>query len=173
MGDFRFSPVSDPDKLLAALEYIHLQSHRLCSENLGYLLPVAGNIGFFCHFDDEFEKLTTLRKELTDLQDNWNQKYYRLYKPIVFAAKDGIPETTYTYLYVRKPDADTPHVGDVDFYLKPDEYAELKKAVMVGKFKKGVKMFERPDLDMVRLYDPNIDVSAFVHSYDIDFIVHH
>ena len=26
----------------------------------------------------------------------------------------------------------------------------------------GVKIFERPDLDLIRLYDPDSDVSAFV-----------
>lgn len=26
----------------------------------------------------------------------------------------------------------------------------------------GVKIFERPDLDLIRLYDPDIDVSVFV-----------
>ena len=162
MSSFRFSPVKDKSRLLEALEYIHIESHKICQKNLGYLLPVAGNIGFFCHYDDEFEVLTALRKELTDLSDNWNQKYYRLFDPIVFPATGNIPETIYTYLYIRKPDPNHPKVGDVDFYMEPHKYKELKQSLFSGKIIQGVSIFERPDLDLIRLSDPDIDVSAFI-----------
>ena len=162
MKIFRFSPIKDKSELFKAIEYIHFECHRLCKQNLGYLLPVAGNIGVFCHYGDEFEQLIKIRKELTDLSDNWNEKYFRLYKSIVIPAKDDIPETTYTYLYIRKPDPNNSHVGDVDFYLEPDKYKELKESLLSGKIIKGVKIFERSDLDLVRLHDPNSDVSAFV-----------
>ena len=105
MMQFRFSPIKDKAQLFKAIEYIHFESYRLCKQNLGYFLPVAGNVGVFCHYEDEFDRLTKIRKELTDLNDNWNQKYFRLYKPIIISAKNGVPETTYTYLYIRKPDA--------------------------------------------------------------------
>lgn len=170
MNSFRFSPIRDKEKLLQALEYIHEAAHRMCQKNLGLLLPVAGNIGVFCHFEDEFEYLTGLRKELTDLNDNWNQKYFKLHNPIEFPAKSGFPQAKYTYLYVRKPDSHTPNVGDVDFYLEPEKYAKLKEAVLSGTYARGVKMFERPDLDLVRLYDPDIDVSAFVGSYNLETV---
>jgi len=170
MTSFRFSPIKDKAELFKAIEYIHFQSYKLCRQNLGYLLPVAGNIGVFCHYEDEFERLIKIRKELTDPNISWNQKYFRLHKPIVVPAKDDIPETIYTYLYIRKPDVNTSHVGDADFYLEPDEYKELKQSVLSGKFIKGVKMFERPDLDLVRLYDPDVDVSAFVGSYKLEEI---
>ena len=162
MMQFRFSPIKDKAQLFKAIEYIHFESYRLCKQNLGYFLPVAGNVGVFCHYEDEFDRLTKIRKELTDLNDNWNQKYFRLYKPIIISAKNGVPETTYTYLYIRKPDAETPHVGDVDFYLEPEKYRELKQSLLAGKVITGVKIFDRPDLDLIRLYDPNSDVSVFV-----------
>lgn len=168
MGIFRFSPIKDKAQLFRAIEYIHFESHRLCKQNLGYLLPVSGNIGVFCHYEEEFERLTKIRKELTDLFDHWNQKYFRLYTPIIIPARNNIPATTYTYLYIRKPDPDHPHVGDVDFYLEPDKYKELKQSLLSGKAIKGVKIFERPDLDLIRLYDPNSDVSAFVGSYRME-----
>ncbi len=165
---YRFSPIKNEDQLFKAIEYIHFQSHKLCLQNLGYLLPVAGNIGVFCHYEDEFEQLIKIRKELTDLLNNWNQKYFRLHKPIIIPAKNDIPETTYTYLYIRKPEVSHPHVGDVDFYLEPNKYQELKQSLLSGKVIKGVKILERPDLDLIRLYDPNIDVSAFVGSYKLE-----
>ncbi|HUW21499.1 MAG TPA: hypothetical protein VMW41_02405 [Candidatus Bathyarchaeia archaeon] len=159
---FRFSPIKDKTQLFKAIEYIHFESFRLCKQNLGYYLPVAGNVGVFCHYEDEFERLIKIRKELTDLYDNWNQKYFRLHKPIVIPAKNDIPETTYTYLYIRKPDPSHHHVGDVDFYLEPNKYRELKGSLLSGKIMKGVRIFERPDLDLIRLYDSDSDISAFV-----------
>jgi hypothetical protein len=162
MKPFRFSPIKDKTQLFAAIEYIHFECYRLCKQNLGLILPVAGNIGVFCHFDDEFELLTKMREELTDVSDNWNKKYYRLYEPIIIPAKDDIPETTYTYLYVRRPDPTHPDVGDADFYMEPDKYKELKESLLAGKIIKGVNIFDRPELDLIKLSDPEIDVCAFV-----------
>lgn len=162
MKPFRFSPIENKTQLFKAIEYIHFECHTLCRENLGYLLPVAGNIGIFCHYEDEFERLTKIREELTNLADNWNQKYFRLHKPIIIPPEADTPETTYIYLYIRKPDPDHDHVGDVDFYLEPDKYRKLKESLLSGKVMKGVKIFERPDLDLIRLSNPNTDVSAFI-----------
>lgn len=162
MKPFRFSPIKDEAQLLKAIEYIHFESHKLCKQNLGYFLPVSGNVGVFCHYEEEFEQLIKMRKELTDLSNNWNEKYFRLHKPIVIPARNDIPKTTYMYLYIRKPDPSHPHVGDVDFYMEPDKYNELKRSLLSGKVIEGVKIFERPDLDLIRLYDPDIDVSAFI-----------
>lgn len=162
MSYFRFSPIKNKVQLFEATEYIHFEAHKLCRKNLGYFLSVAGNIGVFCHFENEFEILIKIRKELTDLSDNWNQKYFRLLKPIVLPAKDDIPETIYTYLYIRKPDPNHPHVGDVDFYLKPSKYDKLKQSLLSGKVIPGVSIFERPDLDLLRLSDPDSDVIALV-----------
>jgi hypothetical protein len=162
MTYFRFSPVKDKDQLFKAIEYIHFESHKLCRKNLGYLLPAAGNIGFFCHYEDEFELLTNIRKELTDLYDNWNQKYYRLFKPIIIAACDDISETAYTYLYIRKPDPKHINVGDVDFYLEPNKYDSLRQSLLSGNVMQGLSIFERQDLNLIRLSDPKVDVSAFI-----------
>lgn len=169
MNQFRFSPIRSKEVMLAALEYIHVQSFRLCKENIGRILPVAGNIGIFCHYPDEFEYLTNLRKELTENR-NWNNKYFKLRAPISMKAQGYIPQTTYTYLYIRRPEVEHTHVGDADFYLPPAEYEALKQEVKNGVYGGGVSMFERPDLDLVRLSDPAIDVSAFIGSYDVERI---
>ena len=161
---FRFSPIKNKTQLFKAIRYIHFESYKLCKQKFGYYLPVAGNIGVFCHYEEEFERLIKIRKELTNESDNWNQKYFRLYKPIIIPTKNGIPKTTYTYLYVRKPDPAHPHVGDVDFYLEPDKYKELKQSLLSGKVMEGVSVFERTDLELIRLHDPGSEVSAFVGS---------
>lgn len=162
MKPFRFSPIKNKTELFEAITYVHFESFKLLKKNLRCILPVSGNIGIFCHYEDEFERLVEIRKELTDLNDHWNQKYFRLYQPIVISAKDYIPETTYTCLYIRKPETTNIHVGDVDFYLEPNRYKKLKDSLLSGKHIKGVKIFERPDLDLIRLSDPEIDVSVFV-----------
>ncbi len=160
---YRFSPINNEEKLLEAIKHIHFESHRLCKQSFGYYLPNnAGNIGVFCHYEDEYETLTKIRTRLTEPSDNPNQKYFTLLKPIVISAQDNVPETTYTHLYIRKPDPYRHHVGDIDFYLEPDKYKELKDELIVGKKMKGVRVFERPDLDMIELYDPDIDVLAYV-----------
>jgi len=106
--------------------------------------------------------LTRVREESTEASDNINQKYFRLYEPIVIPDKDDVPETTYTYLYIRKPDPYRHHVGDVDFYLEQTNYNELKQEMLNGKIVKGARVFDRPDLDMIELYDPNVDALGYV-----------
>ena len=145
-----------------SIKHIHLSCYKLCKKSFGEYLLNAGNIGVFCHYDNEWEFLTKLRKQLTEASDNIDQKYFRLHEPIVIPAQGDIPETEYTYLYIRKPDPYRHHVGDVDFHLEPEKYAELKKALLNKKAMKGARIFERPDLDMIELFDPDVDALAYV-----------
>lgn len=162
MSLFKFSPIKNTSELFQAVEYVHIECNKLCKLIYGHYLPVAGNIGIFCHFDTEYDFLTKIRENLTDASDNWNGKYFKLHIPITIPKIDDIPETTYTYLYIRKPDSEHTHVGDVDFYLNPDSYNTLKQSLLSGKEIKGMKVFDRPDLDLIRLSNPSIDVSSFI-----------
>lgn len=119
---YRFSPIKNKEELLEAIKHVHFECYKLCKQSFGYYLPNAGNMGIFCHYDDEYETLINIRQELTESSYNLNQKYFRLYDPIVIPATSDVPETAYTYLYIRKPDPYRHHVGDVDFYLEPEKY---------------------------------------------------
>lgn len=159
---YRFSPIKNKKILFGAINYIHFACYQLCKQSFGYYLPNAGNMGVFSHYDDEYELLINIRKGLTEPADNPNQKYFRLFEPIIIPVRDDIPETTYTHLYIRKPDPYRHHVGDVDFYLKSVEYRKLKKSLLNGKQIKGARIFERTDLDIIELYDPDIDVLCYI-----------
>ncbi|PIQ68886.1 MAG: hypothetical protein COV91_01595 [Candidatus Taylorbacteria bacterium CG11_big_fil_rev_8_21_14_0_20_46_11] len=129
MGAYRFSPIKSEEELQKAIEYTQRTCFELCKKVLGNYLPVAGNMGIFCHFDDEYAFLTDVRKKLTIEADNWNQKYFRLHDPIVVPEGEGVPRAVYTYLYIRKPDQHT-EVGDVDFVLDSGKYLELKNSLV-------------------------------------------
>lgn len=159
---YRFSPINNKDELLEAIKFIHFACYKLCKQSFGDYFPNAGNMGVFCHYDDEYELLTNIRKELTEFSDNVDQKYYRLHEPIIIPAERDVPETIYTHLYIRRPDPYRHHVGDVDFYLKPEEYSKLKQSLLEGHKLKGARVFDRIDLDMIELYDPDIDALAYI-----------
>jgi hypothetical protein len=159
---YRFSPIQSKEKLLEAIEHIHFYSYKLCKQALGHYLPNAGNLGLFCHYENEFELLKKIRDEITEKTDNPELKYFTLLEPIVITARDNVPETTYTHLYIRKPDIYRYQVGDIDFYLEKDKYQELKQDMLNGKNVMGARVFERPDLDMIELYNPDVDVLAYV-----------
>ena len=84
---YRFSPIKNKDKLFEAIEYIHFSCFKLCKEAFGKYLPIAGNIGVFCHYNNEYEFLTKLREELTEKSDNFNQKYYHFHNSIIISQK--------------------------------------------------------------------------------------
>lgn len=159
---YRYSPIQNIEELFEAIKHTHLECYKLCKQSFKYYLPNAGNMGIFCHYDEEYERLVAIRKELTKPSDNPNQKYFELLKPIVISAQGDVPETIYTHLYIRKPDPYRHHLGDVDFYLDPQEYFELKTSMLNGKQMKGARVFDRPDLDMIELYDPDIDALGYV-----------
>ncbi len=159
---YRFSPIENKEQLIEAVKHTHFMCFELCKKAFGKYLPVAGNMGVFCHYDNEYKFLTKLREELTEQSDNLNQKYFRLHEPIVVPAQNDVPETTYTYLYIRRPDQYRAQVGDVDFVLEDEKYTELKKSLSQGAEINGAKVFDRPDLDMVELSDPDIDALAYI-----------
>lgn len=159
---YRFSPIQNEVQMMKAVEYIHGACHVLCKQSMGRYLPIAGNVGIFCHDNNEYEFLTKMREELTDASDSEYGKYFRLYTPITIPAINDIPETAYTHLYIRKPDSRKPHVGDIDFYLEPKQYTELKQSLLDGKVIKGARILDRPDLDMIELHDPDIDALGYI-----------
>ncbi|MEK6964001.1 MAG: hypothetical protein AABX70_06225 [Nanoarchaeota archaeon] len=162
MSPYTFSPIRSKAELLKAIAHTHFACYKLCKQSFGIYLPNAGNIGIFCQYEKEYEFLTKLREKLTESSDNVNQKYYRLHKPIVVPAKGGVPRMTYTHLYIRKPDPYRHQVGDVDFFLEPQEYAKIKADLQNGKIIKGARIFPRPDLDMIELFDPDVDALGYV-----------
>ena len=159
---YRFSPIENKEQLIEAIKYTHFACFQLCKEAFGKYLPVAGNMGVFCHYDSEYKFLTKLREEMTEASDNLNQKYFRLHEPIVIPAQDDVPETAYTYLYIRRPDQYRAQVGDVDFVIDDNGYIKLKQVLQSGSQINGAKVFDRPDLDMVELSNPDIDALAYV-----------
>jgi len=159
---YRFSPIQNQDELLEAIKFIHFASYKLCKQSFGRYLPNAGNIGVFCHYDDEYNQLVDIRKKLTEPSDNPDQKYFKLHEPIIIPAQDDVPETNYTHLYIRKPDIYRAQVGDVDFYVEEAHYENLKKSLSDGETILGARIFPRNDLDMIELFDPDIDTLAYV-----------
>lgn len=159
---YRFSPIKNNQELLDAIKHTHYMCFTLCKETFGKYLSVAGNVGIFCHYEDEYKTLTQIRKELTEPSSNPNQKYFCLHEPIIISAKDDIPETIYTHLYIRKPDQYRGQVGDVDFFISDNEYIELKKSLEGSAKINGARVFDRPDLDMIELSNPGIDALAYI-----------
>lgn len=162
MKSFLFSPIQSKNQMLEAITYIHFSCHTLSMKSMGTYLPVAGNVGIFCHYDDEYTFLKKLQAELTNMSKSVYEKYFLLYNPIVIPAKGYIPETTYRYLYIRNPDPHKLQVGDIDFYLEPNKYAAIKQSLIDGTIIKGARILDRPDLDLIQLYDPNIDACGFI-----------
>jgi hypothetical protein len=55
----------------------------------------------------------------------------------------------------------------VDFFLDEEDYKKLKDSMLAGKQIKGARVFDRPDLNMIELHNPEIDVLAYVSTSTI------
>jgi hypothetical protein len=156
---YRFSPIENEDQLMEAIEHIHFDCSKLCYKAFSKYLPVAGNIGVFSHYKNEFEFLIKLGEELTDHSaTNFNGKYFRLYEAIVIGEKNGIPGAIYEYLYIRQPDRFRPQVGDADFVIAEDEYKKIQKLTIAN----DIEIFDRPTLNACELFNPDFDVLAYL-----------
>jgi len=162
MPKFRFSRIKDESTLFEAIKYLHIECNKLCFEAFGRYLQNAGNIGIFCHFEEEFTKLIEIRNQLTIPSTNPDQKYFTLIQPILIEQTDNIPATEYKYLYVRKPKSDSPQVGDIDFYFEDEEFELIKQSILAGKVYKNARIYDRPDLNMIEILDPNSDVLPYI-----------
>jgi hypothetical protein len=148
---------------MKAIEHIHFACYALCKQSVGKYLPVAGTIGIFCHYNEEYESLTQLQETLVDFSNSVNGKYFRLLNPIVISAKKDIPKAVYTHFYIRKPDPYRYQVGDADYFLETEKYFQLKQSLISGTAIKGARIVpNRPDFDYVELYDPDIDACGYV-----------
>lgn len=154
-------------KLLDIIAVVHQGCFEICKDSLGKYLPVAGNIGIFCQTEDDFQMFTRVREEITEPSINPNQKYFRLKEPIVLPTVNGIPETTYTYLYIRKPSPDSPELGDVDFVLPANEYVALKQRILSGEKIKGAQIYNRPGWDNIEIRDSQIKALTYVSTQEM------
>jgi len=152
---------------MEALQYVHDASGRLCKQVMGESLSVLGNIVIFCHYEDEYERLKQIQAGLiTD--ETIDGRYFKLKTPIVFDESNGVTGATYNYLYIRQPDPWRSQVGDLDFYLAPDKYRHLKSRLQKGEKIPGARIFPRDDLDMIELFDPDVDVLVYVRPVTLD-----
>lgn len=147
---------------MQAIQHLHVASNKLCFSVMGEYFPNAGNLGVFCHYMHEYNFLKSLQQDLVEPSNNPDQKYFKLKQPVQFDSSNGIPETTYTHLYIRKPDPYRHHVGDVDFEMPSDMYHKLKERLLGGDVLEGVRIFPRVDLDMIELYHPDVDVLVYI-----------
>lgn len=161
MKHYRFSPIKSKKELLGVIKYIHIESHNLCKLCFGEYFENAGNIGIFCHYESEFDALKKIRNELAEPSEDSELKYYNLTKPIIIN-QGNVNETTYTHLYIRRPDPYRHFVGYIDFYLNPIEYDRLKQSLLQGVKMEGVRLFENNCLDLIELHNPDIDVLAYL-----------
>lgn len=152
---------------MRAIRYTHFAAFELCKKALGKYLPTAGNIAIFCHYQEEFKLLEKLGKELTTPDINFNGKYFRLYEPIAIAAKNGIPKTTYEYLYIRPADRFRPQVGDADFVMDENEYQKIQKLEIINK----VEIFNRPSLSSCELFNPDFDVLIYLTTRTVNEVL--
>ncbi len=160
---YRFSPVTTQDELVTAIRHIHLGCHKLCKEAFGTYLPVAGNVGVFSHYDDEYQQLVNIQQFVTTQENPFNGKYFKLLTPIEVGASGDVPSATYTHIYIRKPDPYRHHVGDIDFYLEKEKYKSLYEQIQRGKKVTSARIYPADTHNMIELYNPDSDVLGYVN----------
>jgi hypothetical protein len=165
-----FTKIESKQQLFQLIKEIHTECYRLSFKSFGRYFDNAGNIGIFCHYDDEYELLTQIRNELCIEQENPRLKYYTLKNPIIFESDDGIPAAKYTHLYIRKPDPTDygKHAGDIDFFLNDKDYLSLLNRFKSDqKNSKGASLYEYNGAEMIEIASSLEGALAYISTKEI------
>jgi hypothetical protein len=130
-------------------------------------LPVTGTLAIFTHYPEEFQMLTEYLQKMCYPDNPFNGKYFKLIDPIIIPSTPEVPGATYTHLYIRRADPYRSQVGDIDFYLPKQQFEELK-ANLLKETRPNIRIFPGNNLDMIELYNPDIDVLAYIDTYRLD-----
>lgn len=149
------------EQLYEKVRYIYQQCSNLVKASLGVVPPTAGNVAIFCQSDEEFAAFSKIANQIVQPSDNPNQKYFQLVEPIVIEDTDELPGTTLTWLYIRRPAADSPESGDVDYTMDEADYEHLKVRVGAGKVK-NASIYVRPGWDMIEFRNNKYDGLPYV-----------
>lgn len=155
MSLYEFATIDSKEKFFEAVKYLDRESTELIKKVFGKNIAVAGNIALFSHSEIEYSFLKALTKDLIIISSNPRQKYFQLIDPIILG------NNKYEWLYIRKPKVDSPQVGDIDFVLGDDEYNFLKNKVAGGGIK-FARIYDRPNWDMIELFDPKSNVLPYI-----------
>lgn len=153
--------------LIKRVNQIHFDCYNLRKLIFNRYFDNSGNIGVFCQDNNEFQEFTLIAKDLVEISDDSNQKYFKLKDSIIIPTKDEIPDGIYIYLYIRKPDSSSygKFRGDIDFVTNQEEYMDIKKAVIKEKVN-GAELYDRPGWDTIQLSDRSINSVAYLTTAD-------
>lgn len=155
MSDFRlyrFSAIADQEELIRAMRYVAGATTDMVKEITGETLPI-GPLTVFSHYPDEFERLCSVLLSMGSVTHQNNGPFVRLNQPI------EVDSQIITNLRIRTPDPYRMQVGCNDFIVS--DYVKYKERV-VASFSENVRVFDRPDFEMVEFYHPDYDVLAYV-----------
>ena len=155
------------EDLTHKLEYIY----KGCKELLNLVMKKdyvsSGNIAIFAQSEDEFNILNDLKKQITKVSENPNQKYFELIEPITFKHND-YPSDTFTHLYIRKFDPTDygKYLGDIDFVCSDEEYKVLREQVQNGLFN-GAEIYGRPGWDNIQISSTDYGVLPYLGTLEM------
>ena len=151
---YRFSPITNKDQLLEAIDYVAQQTTQLSTKITGREYPI-GYLTIFSHYSDEFDGLIKIVQNL-GVQDGANNGFsFLLHKPIVLLRGD------LTRVRIRKPDPYRMQVGCDDFVV-PD-FIEFRNEFL-DTHPDNLRLIKRPEHEMIEFFDPSFDVLAYVVS---------
>ena len=151
---YKFSPIKTKEELLEVISYIAQETTSLCSKIIGQELPIGG-LTVFSHYQDEFKELKKIALDMGKLDSENNGPYIKLDQPI------ELPNSQLELLRIRKPDPYRLHVGCNDF--KVPNYKKFKRQHLKAN-PYNLRLFKRPEYEMIEFFDPDYDVLAYVAS---------
>jgi hypothetical protein len=151
---YRFSPIKNKEELLGAIDYVVVRTTELGKMVTGQLHYIS-SLTIFSHFPDEFENLKKILLEMGDMEAENNGPLVKLKTPIK-AGKNNIK-----FLRIRKPDPYRAQVGCADFIT--DDYETFKKDYL-DNHPQNLRLFKRPEYEMIEFFDLSYDVLAYVLS---------
>jgi hypothetical protein len=143
------------DELLNRIQLLHSAAYNLCHTLFQTEFKNSGNLGIFCQNEQEYNYFLKLQQDIAKISSNSLQKYFPLKKDIQIQHPNGKEIICYTHLYIRKPDSTAygKYLGDIDFYVKAEEY-QIFKTFALSKGLESIHMYNQNGVgELVEIQD--------------------
>ena len=155
--------------LVNLITQIHKDCYYLCFSAFAKYYANSGNIGIFAQSQEEYDQLIQIRDNIVIPSNNPDLKYFELRKQIVIHSIKNIPEISYKYLYIRKPDPNDygKYLGDIDFVTSKLELSDILRKIKNGNLIHNTTIYNYNDKEFIQLSNSGIKSVGYLSTPEI------
>jgi len=142
------------NSLYETIKYIANKTYELKNKHVDEKNMKIDYLTIFSHDEKELENYNKLLSAMGKMVYEHNGPTYKLFNPITLPKGEKL-----SFLRIREPDIERPHIGCDDFTV--NNYEDFKNEY-INKDIKHILVVKRPEFEMIEIRDENFDVLTYI-----------